>query len=85
MELKEIKKGQKGWIRRAHEIFIINILKTSTVPHTGCRMHQKFMKVIGSPPSETELSLMMQSLHRRGYLKLVGNDVDCGYQFEIRT
>ena len=82
--LKPIEKGQAGWKRRRNEILIIDILKNSSVPHCGCRMHQKFMKASGSPPSETDLSLLMQSLHRRGYLKLAGNDVDCGYKFELR-
>lgn len=85
MELKEIKKGQNGWKRRAQERLIIDILKNATTPHTGCDMDQKFRKGRISSPGEGELSLLMQSLHRRGYLKLVGNDVDCGYQFELRT
>jgi len=81
--IKPIEKGQRGWKRRAQEILIIDILKDATTPHTGCDMYQKFAKRKLSPPSDDELSLLMQSLYRRGYLKLVGTDVDCGYQFEL--
>ena len=83
-ELKPLEKGVKGWRRREQEILIIDVLKSATTSHTGCDMFQKFAKRNILSTNETELSLLMQSLHRRGYLKLVGNDVDCGYQFELR-
>jgi len=83
--LKPIEKGQKGWKRRKQEIQIIDILKKATTPHTGCCMYQKFVKKGIPAPSDDELSLLMQSLQRRGCLKIVGNDVDCGYQFELRN
>lgn len=82
--LTPIKKGLIGWKRRAQEILIIDILKNATTPHTGCDMYQKFVKRGIPAPNETELSLLMQSLQRRGYLKLIGTDVDCGYQFELK-
>jgi len=76
--------GQQGWKMREAERMVIEIVTRSTNPQSGWTIRQKLRRKKQADISGKQLSGIMYSLYKRGYLKRVGfdNDRDSIYVIE---
>lgn len=82
LTLPEIKRGLPGWKKRRKEHLIMEAMGRATTPQTGWHIYQKVNRTLGSWSGEECCELMM-GLADAGYLKVVGNDNDCGWLYEV--
>jgi len=80
--LDEIPKGEKGWKLRRLDIQIMEIMQKATIPQTGWHIFQKLRKIDKSADGSL-ICERMYYLHTQEFLKVVGTDPDCGYEYEL--
>lgn len=81
----EIERKQLGWKKRRKERMIMLAMHRATKPNTGWDVFQKVrrMKPVLGTWSGDECCELMASLVEAGYLRIVGNDDDCGWLYEL--
>ena len=77
----EIPKGNTYWKKRQRELLIMQVMGRATTPQTGWHVFQKVKRFNGMSGDES-CSLML-GLAERGYLRIAGNDNDCGYMYSL--
>ena len=81
-DLPVIPKGEKGWKVRRLEILIMKTMGRATQPNTCWDIYQKIHKKLSVTPEE--IGHRMIGLADKGLLRTTGNDVDCGYLYELQ-
>lgn len=80
-----IERKQLGWKKRRKERLIMKAMHRATVPQTGWHILQKVRRMkpkLGTWEGDECCELMM-GLTDAGYLRVVGNDDDCGWLYEL--
>lgn len=80
----DIERGNPGWKTRRKEQRIMVAMQRATKPNTGWDIYQKVKRSLGSWSGD-ECCELMKGLADSGYLRIVGNDADCGYLYEVAT